>query len=394
MILTDLPTPAYLYDMNLLKHTVHLAASEAARNGFVLHYSMKANYLKPILEVMKDHSLGIDSVSGNEIALALETGFKPQSIVFAGPGKTDTEILAAIKAGIFCLNVESVEELEVIASHAESCQTVASVALRINPDVDGNTHQKITTGLNGNKFGIPIVYIQRALDLCAHSPYLRFMGLHFHIGSQIVSPEPFHLLARKASEIWSSFEISRYGATMLNLGGGLGVNYENPAEFPVADFKSFFGTIARNLQIPADVKVHFELGRSLVAQCGTLVTKVLFVKKGIDKQFVVVDAGMTELLRPAIYQALHKIENPFSDGKIQYYDVVGPVCESSDVFAKDYPLPETSRGDLLLIRSCGAYAQSMTLRYNLRSIAPAFFHHGEMDLPLYRLNEPSAVISV
>ncbi|HSV76678.1 MAG TPA: diaminopimelate decarboxylase [Bacteroidales bacterium] len=394
MFLSDIPTPAYLYDMNLLQRTADMAAAEAARYGYTIHYSIKANYHQPILDVMKAKGFGADCVSGNEVALALESGFKPQSIVFAGVGKTDSEILTAIRAGIFCLNCESVEELEVISNLAASYQKVAHVALRVNPDVDGHTHQNITTGLNENKFGIPVAHLQRALDLCTQSPWLQFMGLHFHIGSQITSPEPYRLLARKASEIWSRFEISRYGATVLNLGGGLGVNYEYPEEFPIADFQTFFGVIARNLQIPSDVRVHFELGRSIVAQCGTLVTKVLFVKMGLERRFIIADAGMTELLRPALYQARHKIENPFSNRPEQVYDVAGPVCESSDVFAKDYLLPGTERGDLLLIRSCGAYGQSMSLRYNLRNPAPAYFHHGDLMLPFSFRNEPSELEAV
>jgi len=394
MFLSDIPTPAYLYDMNLLQRTADIAAAEAARYGYVIHYSIKANHHQPILDVMKAKDFGADCVSGNEVALALESGFTPQSIVFAGVGKTDSEILTAIRAGIFCLNCESVEELEVISSLAASCQKVAHVALRINPDVDGYTHRNITTGLYENKFGIPVTHLQRALDLCTQNPWLRFMGLHFHIGSQITAPEPYRLLARKAAEIWNRFEISHYGAKVLNLGGGFGVNYENPEEFPTADFQSFFGVIASNLQIPSDVRVHFELGRCIVAQCGTLVTKVLFVKMGFERRFIIVDAGMTELLRPALYQARHKIENPFSNRPEQVYDVVGPVCESSDVFAKDYLMPGTERGDLLLIRSCGAYGQSMSLRYNLRNPAPAFFHHGELVLPFAFRNEPSELEAV
>jgi diaminopimelate decarboxylase len=370
---SQIQTPFYLYDLDLLERTATIVAREASRYGYFVHYAIKANHEPEILGVMKRAGFGIDCVSGNEVNAALNYGFPADSIAFAGVGKSDQEIMLALDNEIFSLNCESLEELEVIAELASKAGKQARVALRVNPGIDAKTHHHITTGLNENKFGIPLEQLKAALDFCQTSGHIQFIGLHFHIGSQITSPEPFVRLCKKANEIWEAFDISAYGGIVLNLGGGLGIHYEDPAANPVPDFASFFRLVANHLEIPREVKVHFELGRSLVGQCGSLVTRVQYVKKGQQKQFVITDAGMTELLRPALYQAVHKIENPGSEGPLQPYDVVGPICESSDVFAKEAMLPKTSRGDMLFIRSCGAYAQSMSLRYNFRNQAPAYF---------------------
>jgi diaminopimelate decarboxylase len=370
---SEIQTPFYLYDLDLLERTAAIAAREAGKQGYFVHYAIKANHQPEILELMKKAGFGIDCVSGNEVRAALQHGFPAEKIAFAGVGKTDAEILLAFENGIFSLNCESVEELEVIGMLAKNAAKLARVALRVNPGIDAKTHQNITTGLAENKFGIPLSQLKQALDFCAEHPYIHFIGLHFHIGSQITSPDPFIKLCQRAGEIWEAFDIAAYGGTVLNLGGGLGIHYENPTANPVPDFAAFFKLVAENLNVSKEVKIHFELGRSMVGQCGSLVTRVLYVKKGQEKQFVIVDAGMTELMRPALYQAVHRIENLNSDQPERKYDIVGPICESSDVFAKDYTLPETSRGDILFIRSCGAYAQSMSLRYNLRSLAPAYF---------------------
>lgn len=370
-----IPTPAYIYDLDLLEKTVDLAVREANNYGFRLHYAMKANNHPRILQVMKDHELGVDCVSGNELSRAIDQGFNPADIVFAGVGKTDEELLKAIRLGIFSINCESLEELDVIGQLSDQHQLTANVSLRVNPDIDGHTHAKITTGLRSNKFGISEEQLGKAISFCAAHPFVQLVGLHFHIGSQINAPEPFRQLAIKASNIWEMHRLSQLGATSLNLGGGLGINYQDPERFPFPDFKSFFHLMATHLRVPEGVEVRFEPGRSLVGQCGTLATRVLFVKKATDRQFVVVDAGMTELLRPSLYKASHKIVNPVSAKPAENYDIVGPLCESSDVFATDYPLPLTSRGDILLIQSCGAYAQSMSLRYNLRDSASEIFVH-------------------
>jgi diaminopimelate decarboxylase len=369
----NIKTPFFLYDLDLFERTLNTVKHEASKHGYTIHYALKANNQKILVESLINHGLGVDCVSGSEVSAALESGCSPNLIVFAGVGKTDDEILLALDNDIYCLNCESVEELAVISELAGSKDKIARVALRVNPDIDAETHRHITTGRDENKFGIHLSHLQEALDFCQNSQALQFMGLHFHIGSQIMSSSPFMLLCDRVNQIWREFRIEEYGATMLNLGGGLGIDYNNPTENPISDFKSFFDIFAEKLNIPDHISIHFELGRSIVGQSARLISRVLYVKKGVNKDFVITDAGMTELLRPALYQAVHKIENLSSQGEPRKYDVVGPACESSDVFATGLLLPETNRGDLLAIHSCGAYAQSMSLHYNLREKALAYY---------------------
>jgi diaminopimelate decarboxylase len=379
--LSSIETPFYLYDLDLLEQTVATAASEAARHGYVLHYALKANHEAPVLEMIRSYGLGADCVSGQEAQAALDQGFDPDAIVYAGVGKSDQEIVLALEHGICSLNCESLEELQVIQEIASTIGRNARVALRVNPGVDARTHRNITTGLEENKFGIPLSQLQQALDYCHNSPHLQFIGLHFHIGSQITSMQPYIELCRRVNDIWQSYEIQRYGGKVLNLGGGLGINYQDPDGDATPDFAGFFNTIACHLDVPSEVEVHFEPGRSLVGQCASLITRVLYVKQGAGKKFVITDAGMTELMRPALYQAVHQIKNLNAGGPRQVCDVVGPVCESSDVFARDLVLPLPERGNLLAIRSCGAYAQSMSLRYNLRKQARAVYSRKGQIIP-------------
>jgi diaminopimelate decarboxylase len=375
-------TPYYLYDLDILNLTL-TSAKEASENyGFFIHYAIKANNNPVITDVVREYGFGVDCVSGNEVSEALHRGFNPSAIVYAGVGKSDEEIALALTNEIFCFNCESLEELQVIAQIASNLKRVANIALRVNPGVSANTHHYITTGLKENKFGLHLSQLQDALDFCEKSQWIDFKGLHFHIGSQITTLEPFINLCNRVNDIWSSFQIDRYGATLLNLGGGLGVDYQNPTENVIPDFDSYFAVFADHLKIPAGIAVHFELGRSLVAQCGKLITKVLYTKQGVNKAFVITDAGMTELMRPALYQAVHQIENTTSHGRPETYDVVGPVCESSDVFARDIVLPATSRGDILAIHTCGAYAESMMLRYNMRTRARSYFIRDGKLFPL------------
>lgn len=371
--LNSIPTPFFLYDLDLLDRTLHAAAAAAAKHDYKVHYAIKANSEQQVCRRIRKNGFGLDCVSGNEIAAGLAAGFSASSIVFAGVGKSDEEIIYALEQDIFCLNCESLEELEVIASLASQRNRIARVALRVNPGVDAGTHKNITTGLDENKFGIHLSQLQTALDFCYASEHLRFLGLHVHIGSQIRAAEPFINLAKRVSQIWQDFQIDSYHPTIINLGGGLGIDYENPQGNPIPDFDAFFAIFAAHLAIPGHIAVHFELGRSLVGQSASLYSKVLYVKQGVNKKFVIADAGMTELLRPALYQAVHKVENISSQLPSENYDVVGPACESSDVFAKNLSLPQTRRGDMLAIRSCGAYAQSMSLHYNLRAKASAYY---------------------
>lgn len=368
----ELQTPFYYYDTPLLKRTLETVREQLRdRPLWQVHYAVKANANPGILEIVAGASLGADCVSGGEIQAALDAGFPASGIVYAGVGKADWEIRLALEQRIQRFNVESEAELEVIAALAAEMGVVAPVSLRVNPDIGAHTHAGITTGLAENKFGIyhgalePV--IRRALDLKS----VRFLGLHFHIGSQILDMSDFAALCNRINDIRRTLERHRLPTGDINVGGGLGIEYAHPNHLPLADFESYFGTYKRLL--PAHVPVHFELGRSLVAPCGSLISRVLYVKEGLSRKFAVLDAGMNDLVRPAMYHASHRIENLSSDGPEQAYDVVGPICESSDVFGKDVMLSECRRGDFMAIRSAGAYGESMASRYNSRPLPGSFF---------------------
>ena len=372
-------TPFWYYDMDLLRATVDKAAELARRYGIGLHYAVKANVEPRIVQYISSRGFGADCVSGNEVLFAAANGFRPDIIVFAGVGKSDREINAALDLGIEAFNCESVMEMNVIDSLAAAKGVKANVSVRINPNIDAHTHRYVTTGLYENKFGISRHEFDTVIDLLKNARNLNFIGLHFHIGSQITDVrDVYSLECRRAAEIVDYFESRGLKVGSIDLGGGLGVDYDDPDGNPVPDFETWFSTVDSCLRRRPDQKVSLEPGRSLVAQCGTLVTRVLFVKNGETKAFLIMDAGMNDLIRPALYGAYHKIENLTAafegreDG-IQQYDVVGPVCESSDVWGSGRDLPFSVRGDLMALRSAGAYGSVMSSRYNLRDIAPAVF---------------------
>lgn len=367
-------TPFYHYDLQLLEETIQNAAEEANKHRFQIHYAFKANSNEEILQLMKKYNLGADCVSGNEIAKAISNGFESNKIVFAGVGKSDAEIQTALDNNIFCFNCESLPEIEVINELAQKSAVIARIALRLNPNVNAKTHHYITTGLEENKFGINLWELDEVLLKLSDLKHITLEGLHFHIGSQITDLNVFKGLCIRINEIQDYFKNHGISINHLNVGGGLGVDYTSPDNLPIPDFKSYFNIFADFLTVSPNQSVHFELGRSLVAQCGNLVTKVLYIKKGIRTNFAIVDAGMTELLRPALYQALHKIDCLSSEKHKSYnYDVVGPICESSDCFGKAILLPELKRNDILVIRSSGAYGEVMSSNYNLRNKAKAYY---------------------
>lgn len=368
-----LDTPFYYYDVELLERTLAAVRDEAARYGnFHVHYAIKANYNPRLLEIIAKAGLGADCVSGGEAAAALAAGVPASKIVFAGVGKTDKEIALALDAGIFCFNAESVPELEAIEALAAERGVVAQVALRINPNVGAHTHSNITTGLAENKFGINYELLDEVIDVVEGMEHIKLVGLHFHIGSQILVMDDFITLCGRINELQELlFETRGLVLPHINVGGGLGIRYDAPDRYPVPDFDLYFATYANNLKLHPGQQVHFELGRSIVAQCGGLVTRATYVKRGICKQFVIVDAGMNDLIRPALYDAYHRIENITSDKPDEVYDVVGPVCESSDVFCRDRKMPATERGDLLVMRSAGAYGEAMSFGYNCRELPKA-----------------------
>lgn len=366
---SGMKTPFYYYDTSLLERTLHAARASCDQYGFVLHYALKANSNESLLPIIRKWIDGADCVSGNEVQFAFNNGFPSEGIVFAGVGKQDDEINLALNLDIACFNCESAEEIEVIQQHAARLGRKARIALRINPGVDAKTHQYITTGLEENKFGINLWELESILDLVNSCDHIELKGLHFHIGSQITSLQPFKSLCLRMNEVSTWFENRNIRLEHLNAGGGLGINYQHPDEEPVPDFNAFFNLFHRFLRLRPGQKLHFELGRSLIGQCGSLISKVLYVKKGQHTNFVILDAGMTELIRPALYQSFHKIENISGClTNLIPYDVVGPICESSDCFGKAVFLPETKRGDIIAIRSAGAYGEVMASRYNLRNL--------------------------
>lgn len=367
-------TPFYYYDMQLLADTLNAIKAAAPESQYCVHYAVKANSNPEILKLIAANGLGADCVSEGEIRAALNAGFPAEKIVFAGVGKGDSEIDFAIDKGIGCFNVESMPELQLINEMAMNKDRVVNVALRVNPNIDAHTHHYITTGLEENKFGIALEMLEKAIFYCMKQPNLHLVGLHFHIGSQITTNEPFKILCDKINGLISQYSAQGVEFKSINVGGGLGIDYDDPDANPIPDFAGYFDTFRKNLKLSASQTLHFELGRAVVAQCGSLITKVLFVKEGLKKKFVIVDAGMTDLIRPALYQAHHLIQNLTSTAsQTEVYDVVGPICESSDCFGTDETLPETSRGDLLALRSAGAYGEIMASQYNCRKLPQAIF---------------------
>jgi len=377
--LSQIETPYYFYDMEVLRQTLRVLHVESDTPNWHVHYAVKACATDAILRTIAQSRIGADCVSGGEVKAAIEAGFEPKNIVFAGVAKTDKEIQFALEQNIFCFNVESMEEMEVISRIAQNLGTTARICLRVNPNIDAHTNAKITTGLDENKFGIPMSQLPQAVQMAYRLPAIQFLGLHFHIGSQITDMKPFEQLALRINQLVEQVEqltcTNEHGEIMnariehINVGGGLGILYEHPNHFPIPNFKAYFDTWRREINLRSEQHLHFELGRSIVAQCGNLMTRVLYIKRGVNKQFAIVDAGMNDLIRPALYGAFHRVENiTHPDAEEQLYDIVGPICESSDVFVQGYRIATVQRGDLLAMRSAGAYGEIMASQYNLRRL--------------------------
>ncbi len=369
----QMETPFYYYDVNLLRETLRTIRTEADKyNKFCVHYAVKANANPKVLSIIRESGLGADCVSGGEISAAIKAGFPTNKIVYAGVGKTDREINLGLDNDIFCFNVESVPELEIINELAEAKGKIARVAFRINPDVGAHTHANITTGLAENKFGISMRDMDHVIDLALNMKNVKFVGLHFHIGSQILDMGDFIALCNRINELQEKLYARQIIVEHINVGGGLGIDYAHPNRCPIPDFAEYFATYHKHLRLRPQQTLHFELGRAVVGQCGSLITKVIYVKQGTNKQFAIVDAGMTDLIRPALYQAYHKIENITSEEERETYDVVGPICESSDVFGKAIDLNRVKRGDLFALRSAGAYGEIMASSYNCRPLPKGY----------------------
>ena len=373
--LKTIQTPFYYYDAELLRQTLRAINTEAEKHeGFVVHYAVKANANAKLLRIIREAGLGADCVSGGEIEASIKAGFPSSKIVFAGVGKSDWEINLGLDNDIFCFNVESIPELEVINELAAAKGKVARVAFRLNPNVGAHTHANITTGLAENKFGIAMRDMVPVIEHAQQLKNTQVVGLHFHIGSQILDMGDFQALCNRINELQDELERHHITVEHINVGGGLGIDYEHPNRVPIPDFKAYFDTYARHLRLRPGQTLHFELGRAIVAQCGSLITRTLYIKEGATKKFAIVDAGFTDLIRPALYQAYHKIENISSEEPAEAYDVVGPICESTDVFAKQIDLNKAKRGDLLAIRSAGAYGEIMASQYNCRALPKGYMN--------------------
>lgn len=369
----ELETPFYYYDVNVLRETLSCINKEAGKyNNFCVHYAVKANANHKVLTIIRESGLGADCVSGGEIRAAIKVGFPTNKIVYAGVGKTDWEINLGLDYDIFCFNVESVPELEIINELASAKGKTARVAFRINPNVGAHTHANITTGLAENKFGISMEDMDKVIDMAGTLPHVKFVGLHFHIGSQILDMGDFVALCNRVNELQEKLYARQIIVEHINVGGGLGIDYAHPNRQAIPNFTEYFATYHKHLKLRPQQTLHFELGRAVVGQCGSLISKVIYVKQGTNKQFAILDAGMTDLIRPALYQAYHKIENITSEEPMETYDVVGPICESSDVFGKAIDLNKAHRGDLFALRSAGAYGEIMASAYNCRALPKGY----------------------
>lgn len=369
----ELETPFYYYDVNVLRETLSCINKEAGKyNNFCVHYAVKANANHKVLTIIRESGLGADCVSGGEIRAAIKAGFPTNKIVYAGVGKTDWEINLGLDYDIFCFNVESVPELEIINELAAAKGKTARVAFRINPNVGAHTHANITTGLAENKFGISMEDMDKVIDMAGTLPHVKFVGLHFHIGSQILDMGDFVALCNRVNELQEKLYARQIIVEHINVGGGLGIDYAHPNRQAIPNFTEYFATYHKHLKLRPKQTLHFELGRAVVGQCGSLISKVIYVKQGTNKLFAILDAGMTDLIRPALYQAYHKIENITSEEPMETYDVVGPICESSDVFGKAIDLNKAHRGDLFALRSAGAYGEIMASAYNCRALPKGY----------------------
>ena len=369
----ELETPFYYYDVNVLRETLSCINKEAGKyNNFCVHYAVKANANHKVLTIIRESGLGADCVSGGEIRAAIKAGFPTNKIVYAGVGKTDWEINLGLDYDIFCFNVESVPELEIINELAAAKGKTARVAFRINPNVGAHTHANITTGLAENKFGISMEDMDKVINMAGTLPHVKFVGLHFHIGSQILDMGDFVALCNRVNELQEKLYARQIIVEHINVGGGLGIDYAHPNRQAIPNFTEYFATYHKHLKLRPQQTLHFELGRAVVGQCGSLISKVIYVKQGTNKQFAILDAGMTDLIRPALYQAYHKIENITSEEPMETYDVVGPICESSDVFGKAIGLNKAHRGDLFALRSAGAYGEIMASAYNCRALPKGY----------------------
>ncbi len=391
----DVGTPFYCYSTATL--TRHFAVFSQAFDGLdkLVCYAMKANSNQAVIKTLAQAGAGMDVVSAGELQRALAAGVDPQKIVFSGVGKTEAEHRAALEAGIFSINLESEPEAEQLSRIAVSMGRTAHVSFRVNPDVDAKTHAKISTGKSENKFGIPISTARAVYARAAKLPGLKVSGVDMHIGSQITDMQPFDDAFALLAEFIGQLRADGHQLTHADVGGGLGIPYKDDNDPPPPP--AFYAEVVKKHMAALGLKVVFEPGRLLVGNAGILVARVIYVKRGEGKTFVITDAGMNDLIRPTLYEAYHAIKpvrQPAVGAPVETVDVVGPVCETGDYIALDRPLPELKAGDLIAIMSAGAYGAVQGNTYNTRSLAPEVLVSGTAHAVVRPRLEPKDIIAL
>ena len=360
-------TPFYCYSNTAITENFQHYQKAFSTQDALICYAVKANGNQAVLSTLAKLGSGADVVSEGEIRRARAAGIPANKIVYSGVAKSASEIEYALKEGIFQFNVESEPELELISQIATQLNTTAAIAFRINPDVCANTHEKISTGKAENKFGVPITKARIAYQRAAELPSIKVQGVDVHIGSQLTQLAPFEEAYKRIAELVTELKADGHDIQVIDIGGGLGITYEDE----VIPSKEEYAAIAKKQLGHLNCKIIIEPGRSLLGNAGILVSSVVFVKTGEERQFLILDAGMNDLVRPSMYEAHHEIlAVNISNDAIKTYDIVGPVCETGDTFAKARQVNECNSGDLVAIMSSGAYGAVMSSSYNTRMLAP------------------------
>ncbi len=379
-VASNLETPFYLYSAAEIKHSCTVIRESGRGYDFKPYYALKANFNPALLKIILQQGFGADIVSGGELYFARRAGFKNDSIVFAGVGKTENELRQAVEAGIASINVESRAELYLLSRVAREEKRRVPIAIRINPDIDAHTHEYISTGLHSNKFGVDAetafeMYLEAAKD-----PWLEPEGVHMHIGSQIESEQPFVDAARFLLSFIDRLEKAAIPITSVDLGGGIGINYNSPFARPEKERTYVKSILSSYLKVFAErrLKLYLEVGRSVIGSAGVLISRVIYTKKTPTKNFTIVDAAMNNLIRPSLYKAHHPIVPLVrNDSDTWKTDVVGPVCETGDFLAREMEMPELKEGSMIAIGGAGAYGQSLASFYNLRPIVAEYLVEGD-----------------
>ncbi|SIT03720.1 diaminopimelate decarboxylase [Paracoccus saliphilus] len=377
-IAAEVGTPVYVYSAATLTRHFGLFRQALDWTGHLVCFAVKANSNLAVLKLMGDMGAGMDVVSGGEYARARAAGVPGERIVFSGIGKTLVEMRQAIEGGIRQFNIESEPEMRALSELAVSMGVEVPVAIRVNPDVDAKTHEKIATGKSENKFGIPISRAHEVYAEAAGLPGLRVVGVDVHIGSQLTDLEPYRLAYRKVAELTRALRAEGHSITRLDLGGGLGIPYRRDNNAPPLPLE--YGQVIRDTVGDLGCEIEIEPGRNIVGNAGVLLTSVIYLKEGEGRDFLIVDAAMNDLLRPSMYGAHHDIvpvTEPALGADVRAFDVVGPVCESGDTFQKGTQLPALASGDLVAFRSAGAYGAVMASEYNSRPLVPEILVSGD-----------------